>query len=111
MTRWQYRAVHTAVAAVWGKSTNCELKGCTNAKRYEWSNKSHTYSLDRSDWWQLCSKCHSEFDGKTFGAPIPWNKGLWPTDVLGWPGAQTRCFIWLFWELIITRPRDLIDSK
>lgn len=76
MNTWQYRAIHTAVAAVWGKPSICELRECKDAKRYEWSNKDHKYSLERKEWWQLCSKCHSEYDGKTFGAPIPWNKGL-----------------------------------
>ena len=72
--KWRYRAIHTAVATVWGKASRCELKGCKDAKRYEWSNKDHKYSLERQDWWQLCSKCHWAYDRENFGK-IVWNRG------------------------------------
>lgn len=70
-----YRAIHTAIVAVYGKPTMCELcKGEKFAKRLEWSNKDHKYSLERKKWWMLCSKCHREWDARTFGK-IAWNKG------------------------------------
>ena len=74
----EYRAIHTAIVAVWGKPKKCEM--CNNkrgSKRMEWSNKDHKYTLLREDWWQLCAKCHREYDGKIFHRKPPWNKGLY----------------------------------
>ncbi len=75
MEKYQYRAIHVAVAVVWGKPSKCELcNGKNESKRYEWSNKNHKYSLLKKDWWQLCAKCHRRWDSKKFGK-IAWNKG------------------------------------
>lgn len=76
MTKWQRRAVHTAVAAVWGKASKCEICNGTNkSKRFEWSNTPHTYTLERKDWRELCATCHRRYDRATFGVRT-WNKGL-----------------------------------
>jgi len=75
MKQYQYRAIHTAIVAVYGKPDKCEL--CNNtrgSKRFEWSNKDHKYSLLIKDWWSLCAKCHREWDAKKFGK-VAWNKG------------------------------------
>ena len=76
MKKYQYRAIHTAVRAVWGKPKKCELcHGKNKAKRFEWSNKDHKYSPLKKDWRQLCSICHRRYDRAMFGY-ITWNKGL-----------------------------------
>ena len=75
MKKWQYRAIHTAISAVYGKPTRCELcDGQKESKRIEWSNKDHKYTLERQDWWQLCSTCHRNHDRNKFGHKT-WNKG------------------------------------
>ncbi len=75
MKKYQYRAIHVAVATVWGKPTKCELCDTKEAKRYEWSNKNHKYNLIKKEWQQLCSKCHGGWDAKRFGKRA-WNKGI-----------------------------------
>jgi hypothetical protein len=76
MKTYQYRAIHTAVRAVWGKPNKCRLcKGRNKSKRYEWSNKDHKYTLTREDWWELCATCHRRWDKEHFGHKV-WNKGL-----------------------------------
>ncbi len=75
MKQHQYRAIHTAIVAVYGKPKKCELcKGKNKSKRLEWSNKNHKYGLARKDWWQLCAVCHRQWDRKKFGWVV-WNKG------------------------------------
>lgn len=76
MKEYQYRAIHIAVATVWGKPISCEIcKGKNDSKRYEWSNKEHTYQLNRDDWQMLCATCHRRYDRNKFGHKT-WNKGL-----------------------------------
>ena len=74
MNPWHYRAIHTAIQVVHGKAKRCEICKTKKAKRYEWSNKDHKYQLDRKDWWELCSKCHWDYDEKKFGKCV-WNRG------------------------------------
>lgn len=76
MQKYQYRAIHTAIVAAWGRPKTCRLCGGKhNSKRYEWSNKNHKYTLLKRDWWELCSVCHRQYDRKKFGWTT-WNKGL-----------------------------------
>lgn len=76
MKKYQYRAIHTAISAVWGKPNKCELcNGKNKSKRFEWSNKDHKYTLNREDWWQLCASCHRKYDTEKFGK-VAWNKGI-----------------------------------
>ncbi len=75
MKKFQYRAIHTAVVAVWGKPNKCEsCEGKNKSRRFEWSNKDHKYSLLRRMWWILCSTCHRRYDRRKFGHKT-WNKG------------------------------------
>ena len=77
MKKYQYRAIHTAIVAVYGKPLKCELcSGEKKSKRLEWSNKDHKYSLLREDWWELCATCHRQWDRKHFDRKDTWNKGL-----------------------------------
>lgn len=71
----RYNNLHTKVRKEWGKASKCELCQGKRGKRYEWSNKNHKYNFVRSEWWELCSKCHDEYDTKTFGRHDSWNKG------------------------------------
>ena len=87
MTKWEKRAIHTAVATVWGKAKRCEIcYGANKSKRFEWSNTKHTYTLERKDWRELCATCHRRYDRATFGVRT-WNKGMKkerPTMVCEW---------------------------
>jgi hypothetical protein len=75
--KYQYRAIHTAITAVYGKPNKCENKKCNykNPKRFEWSNKNHKYNLIRKEWWMLCVSCHRRFDFIKFGRKV-WNRGV-----------------------------------
>ncbi len=76
MKKSDYRAIHTAIKAVYGSPRKCELcKGANKSKRFEWSNKNHRYGLKKSDWWELCATCHRQWDRKKFGHKT-WNKGI-----------------------------------
>ena len=75
MKLYQYRAIHIAIVTVWGKACKCELcNGEKKSKRFEWSSKNHKYTFNKRDWWQLCAKCHRQYDAKKFGK-VAWNKG------------------------------------
>ncbi len=69
-----YGAIHQRIRYKYGKPKLCEKCGVTGG-RLEWSNKNHKYLLIRSEWWQLCSKCHRQYDREKFGAKPAWNKG------------------------------------
>lgn len=56
------KKIHRWVVKQLGKAIKCEKCYSTEAKRYEWSNKSQLYLVDLSDWWQLCSSCHIKYD-------------------------------------------------
>lgn len=71
----RYNSLHTKIRKEWGKASKCELCNEKKGSRFEWSNKDHKYSENREDWWMLCSKCHREWDAKTFGKKEAWNKG------------------------------------
>lgn len=43
---------------------SCEKCGSKN--NLEWSNKTHTYKKELSDWQYLCRKCHMKYDKETF---------------------------------------------
>ena len=56
------KAIHMYIYKIYGLATKCDKCGDKNAKKYEWSNISRTYSRDMSDWWQLCINCHRKYD-------------------------------------------------
>lgn len=58
-----YAAIHWYIRKTYGNAYYCEASDCLKiSQRYEWSNISKLYSLDRSDWKQLCKSCHSKMD-------------------------------------------------
>ena len=57
--------LHDWVRKKKGTPSKCEHCGRTDAKRYDWSNISHKYKRDLSDWQRLCRKCHIKFDNHT----------------------------------------------
>lgn len=76
LKKYQYRAIHMAISAVWGKPNKCEIcAGKNKSKRFEWSNTDHKYTLLREDWRMLCATCHRRYDRETFGHRT-WNLGL-----------------------------------
>lgn len=63
-----YNAKHKQIHRLYGKADHCDNPECPRtSKRFEWSNKSGTYSRDVSDWQQLCSKCHYKYDKEVLG--------------------------------------------
>ena len=79
----KYQSIHQKVRQMWGRASQCELcLGKKDSKRFEWSNKDHKYSLNKKDWWELCAKCHRQYDRKKFG----WKH--WRTGVKGMVEGQ-----------------------
>lgn len=60
-----YQAIHIWVRKWGGKADYCEMADGTCKGRYEWSNISHKYKRDLSDYQQLCSSHHTKYD-KTY---------------------------------------------
>lgn len=70
-----YSAIHKYLTVTYGKPTVCEQ--CGSTKPIDWANKTGKYLRDRSDWLQLCRKCHFYYDGlnKTLRRYKPTNSG------------------------------------
>ena len=59
------RGIHVRIIKTYGKADMCENKTCVGkSKKYDWSHKTHQYSLDRSGWQMLCKSCHKNYDFK-----------------------------------------------
>lgn len=59
------KGVHNWIKATAGHPEKCKL--CGSTKNLEWSNKTHTYKKELSDWQFLCRKCHMSYDKKVLG--------------------------------------------
>ena len=70
------RNLHTWVSRRLGEPNKCEHCGTTTANRYEWSNISHQYKRELSDWQRLCIKCHQKYDGHCVSNFRHFRKGL-----------------------------------
>lgn len=57
-----YSGLHYWVSRKLGKPAKCEQCESTDAKRYEWANKSGKYKRDLTDWIRLCASCHKTYD-------------------------------------------------
>jgi len=55
-------ALHDWVNKHLGRPRLCEHCGTTEAKQFDWANKSQKYKRDLSDWLRLCRSCHSKYD-------------------------------------------------
>ena len=60
----QRDSIHNWVARQWGSPKKCEICGTETAKKFEWSNKYHSYRRNREDWQRVCKKCHLAYDIK-----------------------------------------------
>jgi hypothetical protein len=57
------RGIHVRIIALYGKADRCENPSCSKkSMKYDWSHKTHQYSLDRSEWQRLCKSCHKLYD-------------------------------------------------
>ena len=68
--RWKgedasYAAKHMWIHKHYGKASYCENDSSHRSSRFEWANISGTYQRERSDYKQLCRKCHIEMDRRT----------------------------------------------
>ena len=63
MSKSEYNALHKHHLRVWTKRGKC--KHCKQSARTHWANKSGNYIKDdKSDWIELCPKCHAQYDSK-----------------------------------------------
>lgn len=56
------RTLHQWIGRKLGKPSKCEHCGTTEAKKFEWANKSRQYKRDLTDWIRLCTQCHHKYD-------------------------------------------------
>lgn len=54
--------IHYRIECLLGMPNKCEKCGSTTAKRYDWANIDHTYTLELSKWIRLCRSCHQKMD-------------------------------------------------
>lgn len=64
---YSYNSVHNWMYKNYGNPIECDDCGKTGLKQsgqwnIHWANISDTYLMERSDWKQLCRKCHKKFD-------------------------------------------------
>jgi len=57
-----YSAMHLWVSQWKGRPKKCEMCGTTNATKYEWANKDHTYKRILDDYIRMCVRCHRNYD-------------------------------------------------
>lgn len=58
-----YAAIHVWIARHFTRPLECEHCSTKIAKKFEWANISKKYLRDRSDWLNLCTSCHQDYDG------------------------------------------------
>lgn len=58
--------IHGRVKTLYGEPRYCEICKSTSKKKYEWSNKDHSYKIpiNKKDWQRLCTSCHLKYDIK-----------------------------------------------
>lgn len=61
-----YTLAHKHMSDEFGKANHCEVCGSTGGALYHWANLSGLYKLDRSDWKQMCPKCHKRYDTEQY---------------------------------------------
>jgi hypothetical protein len=58
-----YSAIHGQLRRNYGNASKCEHCNTLSSKRYEWAlKKGRTYSKDKEDYLELCTKCHRIYD-------------------------------------------------
>jgi hypothetical protein len=66
-----YNSLHKWVVRHLGAPKRCSKCNfmSNNSRQFQWSNISHEYKRDLSDWQRLCVRCHHLYDrkGKTVG--------------------------------------------
>ena len=84
---YEYNYIHQWNLRNWVKTGVCEH--CKQDKITEWSSKSHDYiRQDKSDWQELCTKCHSKYDREVLGVRVgrpKLNKPKLPKRPMGRP--------------------------
>jgi hypothetical protein len=61
-----YTRAHRFVYKTLGKATMCEICGSNDRHIYHWANLSGNYSLNISDWKQMCPSCHKNHDNNFY---------------------------------------------
>lgn len=69
-----YCGIHDWLKTNFGKAKQCEM--CGSRKRVQWAKLvNKEYERKRENYWQLCYKCHLDYDGTSIGNRPTWNKG------------------------------------
>ncbi len=73
-----YCGIHDWIKTNYGLAQKCEQ--CGSDKNVHWAKlKGKEYERKRENFWQLCSKCHMDYDDTSIGNRPTWNKGKsWP---------------------------------
>lgn len=58
----KYVYLHIWINKTFGKANKCEMCKIKNKSIYHWANKTGNYLKERSDWLELCPKCHYRYD-------------------------------------------------
>lgn len=59
-----YSSLHNWIVRNYGKPKKCSHCSTTNAKKFEWANKSGKYLRNINDYIRLCVSCHRKYDNK-----------------------------------------------
>lgn len=75
-----YYALHDWLILHYGKAKKCEM--CGGTSRVQWAKlRNKLYERRRENFWNLCHKCHMEYDGTSIASRPTWNKGRsWTKD-------------------------------
>lgn len=78
-------SIHCWVRRNWSSMPSCEICGALNdgSITFDWSNKDHKYSRERTDWQHVCRSCHNIYDQKHNGRDLssgPSRKFAWSRD-------------------------------
>ena len=69
-----YCGIHDWLQLNFGKANKCEQ--CGSFEKVQWAKlKDKSYERKRENFWQLCSKCHMDYDDTSIGNRPTWNKG------------------------------------
>ena len=63
----EYNTIHQWNLRHWVKEGQCS--NCSSTSKTEWSNISGTYKRDKSDWQEVCRKCHIYHDKTLLNRP------------------------------------------
>jgi len=99
---------HYWIKKHFGRADHCDVCGKTEEKNkkthFDWSHKTHEYSKDLSQWWQLCRSCHQKYDYHFNG--VRTNRGVRSKQAETTPQEARDALIAFLW-LTKVHPKDI----